>query len=150
MVENETEKKRKNCADALAVIQYKLRQIKKNSSAYGYRYLSLPELVDRVYEISGTLGVCITFDMEKLEGDLYKTTARMVYIETGESISSSVYGMISSNDIPVKKDGVTKTMNFMQWFGSCSTYMRRYALQNLLGLAADEDDDAGGKYNNNF
>lgn len=137
--------KRANCADALAVIQYKLKSIRKDSIAPRYQYLSLPELIQKVYEISGQLGVAITFDTRVAGPDLYEVMAIIKHIETGEMMSSSVFGVIRQADIPTSRDGKS-TMNFMQWYGSCNTYLRRYALQNLLGLAADEDDDAGGTY----
>jgi hypothetical protein len=134
-------KERDTLADALAAIQWQLRNLKTDAMAAGYGYLSLPKLLSQVYKYSGGFGIAISFTMECLPSDMLSVTAIAVHRKTGKEMRSSVFARISKEDIPINRDG-KPVMNFMQWFGSCVTYMRRYSLQNLLGISAESDDDA--------
>lgn len=60
-----------------------------------------------------------------------------LYLETLLGHSSGQY-IISRMPIRVKSDGKT---NELQVLGSCLTYLRRYALAAIVGVAPNEDDD---------
>ena len=138
--------KRRNCADAVAAIQYKLRAIKKDASALGYKYLTLPSLLDQIYEVAGKMGVSFTFNMACIDPtqQLFETTATMIYIDTNEKLTASAFGVIRQEDIPVSKAG-NKSMSYPQWIGACNSYFRRYAMLNLIGIAPDEDTDLAAR-----
>lgn len=54
--------------------------------------------------------------------------------------TETVHPMLSK--IALIETGQTKAMSPDQAYGAQSTYSKRYSIQNLLGLSADDDDDA--------
>lgn len=140
-------KSRKNLPHIIASLQYILRNIKKDAKAFNYKYLTLPTLVEYIYEKSGIMGAAFTYNMSLVDSSTgeYRMDVIIIHIETLKEMSSSFFMKVRESDIPLNSKGI-KSMNFPQWYGSCASYMRRYALLNLLGIAPDDDDDAGGKY----
>lgn len=132
---------------SLAKIQYSLMGLKKDASANRYKYLSLSALSDACINVCGRFGAAISHDTETIfDGDrqIMRVTCTLYSIvDPSQKITSSMQAVIG--DAPKNRDG-NASMNQLQWVGSATTYLRRYTLQNLLGICADEDDDAGGKY----
>ena len=83
-------------------------------------YLSLNGLIDAVEEVLVKNDLIL---LQPIEAEWVKT--KIIDIETGEEVSSEMH-------LPSIQDP--------QKLGSAITYYRRYTLQSLLGLQAEDDD----------
>lgn len=99
----------------------------KSGSTYSFRYATLDAVIDVVRGPLTKNGLWFVQILEGGADGKYRLVTRLLH-ESGESIESVT---------PLLVQGTGN-----QEFGSALTYMRRYALTALLGVAADEDDDA--------
>lgn len=90
------------------------------------KYADLPAVWHTIKDLMSANGLAVVNLNVIIEGQEYLETR--IYHTGGEYLSSV------SRLAPVKSDP--------QSVGSAITYMRRYALMSLLGLVADDDDDA--------
>jgi len=90
------------------------------------KYADLPAVWHTIKDLMAENGLAVVNLNVIIEGQEYLETR--IYHTGGEYLSSV------SKLAPVKNDP--------QSVGSAITYMRRYALMSLLGLVADDDDDA--------
>ncbi len=117
-----------NLVGALVVFQGKMTAVKKDATNpfYKSRYATLDTIWETIRKPLSENGLSVAQTMDIENGkDVLNTT---LYHTSGEWIS----GMQSVN--PVKDDP--------QSLGSAISYARRYSLSALLGVVADEDDDA--------
>jgi hypothetical protein len=89
-------------------------------------YLSLPALIDVVKPLLKDHNLLVSQELTHSDGGVGITT--LVMSNTGEWIEFGPLVMPHNND--------------PQQVGAVITYGRRYALAAVLGIAADEDDDA--------
>ena len=94
---------------------------------YTFKYTTLDRIIETVRKPLTDNGLWFTQTLENADGGRYKLVTALWH-ESGQSIRS---------ETPLLVDGATN-----QAFGSALTYMRRYALAAMLGIASDEDDDA--------
>lgn len=74
------------------------------------------------------------------DGELYLST--LLAHSSGQWIRSDLPIKIKVPETPeTDKFGKPKKVNELQLLGSCLTYLRRYALAAIVGVAPDEDDD---------
>ncbi len=115
---------------ALIKVQTELKNPDKNREGYGYKYADLASIINdtKVILKKHDLGV----------SQLVRSKGEMVGVETvlfhvsGEEIRSKIYLPITTQ----------KNLSHAQAAGSTITYLRRYCLSAILGIAADEDTDA--------
>ena len=112
---------------ALVSAKQKFGIINKNKKAYGYKYATIDEILDKIEKPLLEAGLFIAHDrdIEKMELTSY------VYHTSGEYIGTKI-----KLDVEI-----SNKMNFMQNLGSASTYAIRYNLIALFNLCAEEDDD---------
>ena len=91
------------------------------------RYISLDALMDAILPPLNKAGV-IVLQMPTIADGQPALTTRIIHVETGECIESTM-PLVLEKENP-------------QGQGSAITYARRYSLMAMLGLVADEDDDA--------
>lgn len=111
-------------AKALAKFQGKVKTVSKNAENpfYKSKYASLDNIIETIREELATSELAVTqFPHGKDE-----LTTILVH-SSGEYIQASVK--------------FTPKDNSPQAIGSAITYMRRYSLSAVLGIATDEDDD---------
>lgn len=120
----------KTLLTALANFQQEVPIIHKGTKGYGYSYADLPTIFTTINPIlkKHKLGF-----YQAVNGTQIKT---VVFHFDGEQIESLT-------DIP--QNVSLKGMNDFQVLGSAITYIRRYALESLLGLVASKDIDASGE-----
>jgi hypothetical protein len=94
---------------------------------FKYKYASLPSVVSAVRKPLSEVGLVIT---QPINSD--RITTIIYHPASGAEMRETM-------DIPKGSDG---RMSNMQAFGSAITYLRRYMLIAMLGLAPDEDTDA--------
>jgi len=93
------------------------------AGTFTYQYADLSDILGELLPILHEHGLLF---MQRFEGTVLLTE---LYDEAGESISSALQMPSFDNTPP-------------QGMGSWLTYLRRYALSALLGIAAEDDDDA--------
>jgi hypothetical protein len=121
---------------ALALAQAKIRSPERNrevkvtpksgGQGYSFRYATLDHIIDMVRLPLTENGLWFTQIM-KLDEGTYILDTRLMH-GSGQWIACQT---------PLLFDGGGN-----QQFGSALTFMRRYSLTSLLGIAAEEDDDA--------
>lgn len=129
--------KKKTIYGALVAAQAKCRAIGKDSTGHGYKYASLPAVIDMLQPILAEEGLALFFTTRNDEA-LGLLSVATVANEEGESVESSI-------PIPVPSSGGKDRSNGMQALGSVLTYSRRYLTLNLFNLATDDDDGAAAK-----
>lgn len=92
----------------------------KNGGSYKFKYAPLDKILDKVRKPLSDNGLSI---IQLLDEDVLVT-----------SLLHSSGAMISGRTPIPAAEGI-------QAYGSAITYLRRYAIQALLGIAAEEDDD---------
>lgn len=119
-----------NLIAALAQFQSQAVNPPKNATNPHFRskYADLASILDAVRRPLSEAGLAITqLVIEREKGPSLVT---LLFHKSGESISSELALRAKGND--------------PQSIGSALTYARRYALQTILGLAAEDDDDGNG------
>lgn len=120
---------------ALIKAQGEFPALPKDSSAgagkFSYKYLSLPALMDLVTPILGQNKLGITQPTRQADGGVCVET--VLLHESGQWISGETFIPAGSGD---------NRASLAQAYGSGITYARRYGLLSLLGVVADDDDDA--------
>lgn len=90
------------------------------------KYADLPSIWDAIKPLLKKNKIYVSNKTYHEDGqDFIKTS--IVFVPTGEALESVSRIMLSKAT--------------SQEYGSCMTYMRRYALSALLGIVTDEDDD---------
>lgn len=97
----------------------------KTGGTYDFSYTTLDVVLSSTTKILADHGLVITQQIEGKDGASYLET--ILWHTSGQSISSSV-------PLVIEGQGA-------QAFASAVTYMRRYAICSLLGIAPDDDDD---------
>ena len=119
-------------AVALISAQRDISQIKlvKDTKAYGYKYATLDQLIEKAQPVLSNHGL-MQYQDASCEGDAVTVQTHILH-ESGERLSSQ--------KMTVRIPEGAK--NLMHTIGAMITYLRRYQLQAMLGLAAEEDRDA--------
>lgn len=104
---------------------------KRTNSKYKFKYATLDGIIDHIRKPLSGNGLWFTQTLANGDGK-YRLVTRLVH--------SSGQWIASETPLFVKPDANGEISN--QEFGSALTYMKRYALAAMLGVAADEDDDA--------
>ncbi len=125
-----------NIAGALAKAQGTMEGPTKDKAGYGYKYMTLNNLIDTIKgPLSENEIAFIQTHYLKKGSTPSVVTETILAHESGEWIKSSL-------EIPIL---VMKQLSPAQMAGVAATYGRRYALQAMTGIAADEDNDATAK-----
>ena len=123
----------KNLYKSLAQFQKDIKQIPKDSSGYGYKYCRLDTLIKIVTPVLNKNGLVLIQSIDTdIESRLPSVKTILAHMDTGESIESNT---------PISEVKLG-SMNTYQSLGSGITYMRRYSIAGILGIAPDDDIDA--------
>jgi len=113
------------------IIHKNKKVMQKNSNQVRYAYASLDSIVKQISPFLAKWGLSYMFKSETANQSIIQTCEIRHFLGHAES---------SSFTIPIDPDGF---MGDAQKSGSASTYAKRYALTNALGiLTSDDDDDA--------
>ena len=118
--------------------QREFTEINKTKQGYGYKYAPLDEVLKMARPILVKNGFMLTQDSN--------TTVDENGIEWVEVNTKLIHrsGDVLENKVKSKYIDL-KQMNAYQSLGSAITYLRRYGIGMLLGVASDEDTDARGE-----
>lgn len=100
--------------------------VKSERGSYKFKYATLDAILDAVRKPLADNGLAFTQALGAADGKLALVT-----------LLTHTSGQWLRCEMPVTVEGPG-----MQRLGSAQTYARRYAISSLLGIAADEDDDA--------
>ena len=96
---------------------------------FGNKYASLTALRDLLEKPMAENGLCFTQELTSSPTTVSCTT--VLWHASGERLKFAAF------TLPVTKVDA-------QGYGSAATYARRYSLQAIMGIAAEQDDDAEG------
>lgn len=97
----------------------------RTGSEYKFKYATLDGIIEHVRPALTSNGLWFTQTLEETGGK-YSLVTTLLH-DSGQSIASHTPLLVAGGG--------------NQEFGSALTYMRRYALSAILGIAADDDDD---------
>lgn len=128
-------------ADALAKAQAEIQnpvkdrtaRVKSDKADYTYQYADLANVLDAVRPVLAKHGIAI-LQAPAVAADQLSVTTRLIH-SSGEWIET----VLTTGIDPQAK---------IQTLGSGITYLRRYALQAIVGVVAEEDDDGNGAQGN--
>lgn len=128
MVKSETIGK---LAEALAKAQGQYKPVQKNSinPYFQSKYADLSSIIDAVRDALSQNGLSFIQTNRLAENGKLIVITTLLH-QSGEWVEGELAMM------PVKADP--------QAGGSCLTYLRRYSLQQMLGVAAEDEDDGNG------
>jgi len=115
-------------------IRSELSNISKDKDGYGFRYLSLEKLLEKITPSFQKKGLFLTQTSTLEENDNIVVETLIVDVVGAEKDNYVLY----RTKVPILKDG---KMNDVQKYGASTTYARRYQLMEILGIAAEEDAD---------
>jgi hypothetical protein len=130
-----------NIAEALAKAQAEIAnpvkdrtaRVKSDKADYTYNYADLANVLDAVRPPLAKHGIAI-IQAPAVAGAVLTMTTRLIH-SSGEWIEAE----LSSEVDPSAK---------IQTLGSAITYLRRYSLQAIVGVVAEEDDDGNAAQGN--
>ena len=110
----------------------------KNGGQYTFDYADLGTIFDEAKLVFKENGISVLQNAytEVVEGNLMIAVETMLLHSSGEWVKSQPLKMPSSTN--------------MQDMGGQVTYMKRYSLSALLGIATESDDDANGASGNTY
>lgn len=114
-------------------MQSDLRTIGKDSKGYGYKYASFDSIVEYLRPILSKHNLGF-IQSSTNESERIGVTTRLIHT-SGEWVEDT---------FTVPLVGLAK-MNDYQVAGSAITYLKRYGLSAIIGIASDEDADAQGE-----
>lgn len=103
--------------------------VKTDTGSYTFDYATLDNIIAEVRAPLTANGLWFTQTLESGDEGKYRLVTTLVH-KSGQWLASETPIVV--------QDGKNKN----QMFGSALTYMRRYALAAMLGVASEDDDDA--------
>lgn len=119
-----------NLQKAMVKIALELQNVQKSKKGYGYNYAPLDAVIEMLRAVLPKNGIWFSQFPTTADGK-YSLITR-VFHESGEFIEEAV-------EMPETE--LSGKANDTQKMGASITYMRRYALTAIFGIAADEDTD---------
>lgn len=128
-------------AKALSLFQAEIEDIKKDKKGFNYSYGDLGQVLQLARPLLCKYGLAVTvFPISR--GDKVGVKSKLLH-ESGEWMSESI--LVTLERPPVNKHG-KETTTMIQVAGSVITYLRRYAIASILGMAQTDDDGALGAH----
>ena len=117
---------------ALANVQAKLKATKKGASGHGYNYSDLESVIDNYSPLTSKEGLSVVqVNVSKIVGKTVFTGVKTILgHKDGGWISGEIY-------VPIAK---TKMNSLVQMAGVSISYLRRYGVQSILGMASTDND----------
>jgi len=109
--------------DKIKNIQKKIGVMKKDTQGYNYKYFDINQLLEKLTPLLHEEGLTLI--------------QPLTHWETRPAIATIIY----DGDKKIVEDLITlPDLQKPQDMGSCITYYRRYSLQSLFALEAEDDD----------
>lgn len=111
-------------------IQKKIGKMKKDTEGYNYKYFDINQLLEKLTPLLHEEGLTLIQPLTHIEG---KPAIATIISDTKNPVSG-VNNNIINYVMPLPE--ITKPQDM----GSAITYYRRYSLQSLFALEAEDDD----------
>jgi hypothetical protein len=131
---------------ALSKAQGEMMAASKDSSNpfFNSKYADLSSVWNACREPLSKNELAVTQTMCQIDGNLMLVTT--LGHSSGQFIKSELPIEYSKTETEVNKYGKEVKANLLHRMGSCVTYLRRYALSSIVGVAPDDDDgNIGGQ-----
>ena len=115
---------------ALCALQAQLTPVGKNANGHNYKYSDLPSLIEHVKPAMAACDLSYTQTGEILPDGSQALVTTLYHFPSGQWVRGR-FALTTQEQ---------KGINHNQAFGSSISYMRRYALAALLGVAQSDDD----------
>ena len=127
---------------ALAKAQGDISAAAKDSSNpfYNAKYADLNSVWNACRDSLSKNGLAVIQTMNQNDDGAFVLTTTLGH-SSGQWIKSYLPIKYDESATEIDKYGKEKKANPLQKLGSCLTYLRRYALAAIVGVAPDEDDD---------
>lgn len=123
--------------EKLLAIQLELKAPKSQLNSFGgYKYRNCEDILESLKPLleKAKATVICKDEITNINDRFYvKSTAKLIDIETGESIESTAFA---------REEQTKKGMDESQITGSCSSYARKYALNGLFCVDDTKDADS--------
>ena len=130
--EESTSKEIGDLAGAIAKAQGEMSNGTKDKQGYGYKYMTLGNLIDIARKPLSINNICVLQTHELIKGESPSVvTHTTIAHKSGQWHKSSI-------ELPI---AIMKQLTQAQMIGVVATYGRRYALQALCLIASEEDTD---------
>lgn len=128
----ETSEQINELAPALSKLQSSISNPVKDAKAHHSRYASFPSVLNtiRPHLAENGLSIVQTSRKEELYGSMHVIVTTRLLHSSGQWIQEDISSAIN-----------TKAQNSIQDMGSLISYLKRYAIQGLVLIAGDDDDD---------
>lgn len=122
-------------AVALSKAQAAIENVEKDTQGYGYKYATLASCLEAIKKPLADNGLSIIQPISQSK-DGKSTLVTMLIHSSGQWIKS----ILNIEVAAIKNKDGRATTNELQQFGAATTYMRRYALSAMIGLAQEDTD----------
>ncbi len=126
--------------DKIKSIQQKIGKMKKDTEGYNYKYFDINQLLEKLTPLLHEEGLTLIQPLTNINGRPAIQTIvyelRKKEVNNGTKDVAIVYDEQRLIDFVVTLPDLIKP----QEMGSCITYYRRYSLQSLFALEAEDDD----------
>jgi hypothetical protein len=128
----ETSEQINELAPALSKLQSSISNPVKDAKAHHSRYASFPSVLNtiRPHLAENGLSIVQTSRKEELYGAMHVIVTTRLLHSSGQWIQEDISSAINM-----------KAQNSIQDMGSLISYLKRYAIQGLVLIAGDDDDD---------
>ena len=127
-------------ATALAKAQAELTSAKKDSKGHGYSYSDLATVIEEAKKVLPKHGLSFT----QLVGQTNKTESISDEVVAFETVSVTTILLHSSGQFISSEGSIRipemRGVNDTQKAGAALSYLRRYSLQAILGMASEDND----------
>lgn len=121
------------------VLKNKIVSVRGSRGSYDFLYADLDQIISAVEAALSANELTVT----QLVGTGVLTT--IIGHSSGEYIGESAEFSLNTEQIDQQTGEITKRASTEQEKGARITYLRRYALQSILGIAAETDDDGAAE-----
>ena len=128
-------------AEAISVAQGKIENVTRDQTADKYKYANLAQVLEMSRPLLAENDLSIVQCPGTAENGDMELTTRVMH-KSGQWIESTFDMPIV---IPMSKAG-NEMMSAPQAAGSTLSYMRRYAMSSVLGIAQEDNDAAPGEH----
>lgn len=125
----------------ILMIQLEMKAISKDQKGYGYNYFDINQIIEELKPLLKKFGVLIMQPLTHIEG---KAAIETIVMSSDERMSWIT--PLPTNSLAYEtKNGQRITETDPQKMGAVITYYRRYALQSLFMLQAEDPDAVNRK-----
>ncbi len=117
---------------ALSAAQAEFPVLTQDKAGYNYTYLTLPNILNELRPILGKHGIAI------VQGSSVKVKDEMPFVSVETRLMHKDEYLSETMEYPLGE--APKGMTEIQYMGSIQSYLRRYGILSMLGIAGQEKE----------